>query len=160
MKYWYFDDYLGPNMIKFLIFHCFYHHHFNAPSWWFHEILNITLLLPLLFEWRFYGANSYSYEIVNISLVLPSSLDGLTYDLYEIFLIEFINILRSPLRPPRTPRMLQRHSKDPLRVPKDLPGIPKDLPIAIRSYQNNFVFRVRCWDHWHNKTFVWGFALG
>ena len=128
MKYSYFDDYLGPNMIKFLIFHCFYHHHFNAPSWWFHEILNITLLLPLLFEWRFYGATSYSSEIVNISLVLPSSLDGLTYDLYEIFLIEFINILRSPLRPPRTPRMLQRHSKDPLRVPKDLPGIPKDLP--------------------------------
>ena len=84
MTYYYFDEYLGPNMIKFLIFHCFYHHHFNVPSWWFHEILNITLLLPLLFEWRFYGANSCSYEIVNISLVLPSSLDGLAYDLYEI----------------------------------------------------------------------------
>ena len=58
LKYWYFTDFLGPNMIKFLIFHCFYHHHFDAPSWWFYEILNITLLLPLLFESLFYGANS------------------------------------------------------------------------------------------------------
>ena len=30
------------------------------------------------------------------------------------------------------------------------------LPIVIRSYQNNFVFRVSCWDHWHNKKRLFG----
>ena len=117
MKYWYFDDFQSPNVIKFLILHCFYHHYFEAPSWWFHVILNITLLLPLLFESLFYGALFLSYEIVNISLVLPSSLDGPTYDLYDIFPVEFTNIPRSPLRPPRT-------LKDPPTTPQGPPKAP------------------------------------
>ena len=104
-------------MIKFLIFHCFFHHHFDAPSWCFHAIVNLTLLLQLLFECQFHCANSSSHEIVKISLILPSSLDGLTYDLYEIFLIEFSNILRSLLRPPRTP-------KDPPATPQGRPKAP------------------------------------
>ena len=55
------------------------------------------MFLSLLFESSFYGATSYSYEIANISFVLPSSFDGPTYDLHDIFLVEFSNIPNLPI---------------------------------------------------------------
>ena len=129
LKYWYCDDYLRPHVIKFLIFRCFHHHHFDAPSWRFHNILHITLLLPLLFEWGLYPANSLSYEIVNSSLVLPSSLDGLTYDLYEIFLIQFRTISKGPLRP--QPKDPPATSKGPPKAP---PRTSQGPPMAFQGH--------------------------
>ena len=35
--------------------------------------------------------------------------------------------------PPGPPRTLQQHPKEPLRLPKDLPGTPKDLPRTAKA---------------------------
>ena len=116
MKYWCFDDHLGPNVNKFVIFHYFYHHHFDAPSWRFHEILNITLLLPLLFEWRFYCVRIHNFMKLLIFRWFYRHHWMVWHMTFMIFFFEFSNILRSPLRPPRTP--------------KDLPASPQGRPKA------------------------------
>ena len=120
-------------MIKFLILHCFYHHHFDAPSWWFYEILNITLVLPSLFASLFDGLNWWCYAIVNITWVLPSLFDVPRWDFPVIFCVGSTNIPRSPLGPPGTPKDPPRTpqgrppppSHRPPRDPQDLPGTPQ-----------------------------------
>ena len=77
------------DFMKFFILHCFYSYFLNED---------------------------FMVQVHNLSLILPS-LDGLTYDLYDIFFAEFMNILRSPLRPPRTP-------KDPSVTPQGPPTAP------------------------------------
>ena len=109
------------------------------------QILNTTLLLPWLllcsklmiswkcwyyigftipFEFIFYGASLCSSEFVNLSLTLSSLLDGPTYDLYDIFMIELTNIPRSLLRPPRIPEDAPRTPQGPPKAPQGPPGDP------------------------------------
>ena len=169
MKYWWFHDLLGPYMVKILIFHCFYHHHSNAPHWRFHEILNITLLLPLLFASDFYGPNWWSYENVDIQWVLPSLLDRPTFWLYVIFVVGFGSATRSPNEPPGRP-------KGTKWVLKAFPGTSNDYPRTPQGCNLlKFCIDVTdCQDHIKSifclgsragiiiikKTSVWGLALG
>ena len=108
IKHLYLHGFIYPNVIKFWICHCVYHDSADAPGWWLNEIRNISRLLPSCFEWQIYCAKSY----------LPTSLDGLTYELYYIFLIASSDILRSPPRPPGTPKEPQRHPKGARQVPQ------------------------------------------
>ena len=119
---------LGPKF-KFLIIHCFYNHYFDAPSLWFHEILNITLLTPLLLLTTSWCEFKISWNCKHF-VALLSSLDGPTCDLYDIFRVEFTNITVSLLRPPRTPNSRpatpQGHPKAPQGPPRHPRGPSKD----------------------------------
>ena len=115
-------------MIKFLILHCFYHHHFDAPSWRFYEILNITLVLPLLFALLFDGPNWWCYAIVNITLVLPLLFDVPRWYFHVIVGVGLTNIPMSPPGPPRTPKGPPRTPQGPPKAPQGPPRDPQDLP--------------------------------
>ena len=133
------------------------------------QILNITLLLPLLFASDFYGPNWWSYENVDIQLVLPSLLDRPTFWLYVIFVVGFGSATRSPNEPPGRP-------KGTKWLLKAFPGTSNDYPRTPQGCNLlKFCIDVTdCQDHIKSifclgsragiiiikKTSVWGFALG
>ena len=131
MKYSWFLNLLGPNVIKFLIFHCFYHHHSNALHWRFHEILNISLLLPLLLQSDFYRPHWWSNENVDILLVLPSLSNRPTFEFYVILVVEFSSAPMSLLGAPMSSQDAPRPRNDPSRHSQGPPMSPQGRPKVV-----------------------------
>ena len=129
MKHLYFDDFVGPHVIKLLIFHQFYHHHSNAPYWRVPEIDNISLLLLLLFPSDFYSPHWWCYENADILFVLTSLLDRPTLEFYVILVVELSTTLRSSLGAPMSSQDARKASNDPSRhsqgPPMTLQGHPR-----------------------------------
>ena len=155
-----FLDILGPNVINILIFYEFYHHHSNAPHWRFHEMFNISKVLPVRFQSDFLGPHWWSYEHIDFLLVLPSLLNRPTFQ-FDVPQGSSRSTKESPRRP-KARNDVSRHSQGP-----DSPRTPQAYEILYRCYrlssdyiQNTLYSGSRAGIIPTNTTFVWGLALG